>query len=98
MLFDEIMEQRYELAVSRLAGIAKELNETSGEKKSMDAFFKEAVSFAISLDEVKKIAYGGKLKAMSIEELAELNKNIYMNIADGHRIMSVMPQRFFLRL
>ncbi len=84
MLFDEIMEQRYELAVSRLAGIAKELNEASGEKKSMDAFFKEAVSFAISLDEVKKIAYGGKLKAMSIEELAELNENIYMNIADGN--------------
>lgn len=72
----EILNERYDLAMERIAQIAKE----NFPKEGFDEYFRRMGQFLLLVDENKKFLELGGLKTASLEELGRRNHALYEDI------------------
>jgi leucyl aminopeptidase (aminopeptidase T) len=73
--------ERYFLAIERICGIRKELEENNSVvAKRMQDFFQKVSGFLLLVDEVYRIVDSGSLYELSLAELQKINRDLYRDI------------------
>ena len=79
-MYNDNLEERYELAVDRVKDIIEVCDrEISGEFVS---YFRNVAKFIMKMDELKSLIDGNVIDKMSMEELEMLNRKLYSDVAD----------------
>ncbi|MCM1191610.1 MAG: aminopeptidase [Butyrivibrio sp.] len=76
----EILEERYNLAVERIRSIREE----SFGRKELKQYFDRAAAFLLLLDDTGKFLAGGGLEKASLEELQKRNHALYADVLPDH--------------
>lgn len=81
-MYSDNLEERYNLAMERVQEIAESCDkEISGEFVS---YFRNVAKFIIKMDNLKSIADRGEQNRMGMEEVKQLNRSLYSDIADDN--------------
>lgn len=77
---NEVVKERYELAMTRISAIEKE--ETVAEP--FFQYFKDVAGFIMTIGELFKLAEKGKYRCLGMEELEQWNQRLYGDILPGN--------------
>ena len=77
---EDIIEERYELALLR----AREIKTEKTVAEKYQDYFHEMAEFVLLIDEVRSMLLDGSFYQKSVEEMAEINRRLYEDILPEH--------------